>query len=586
MKKVLTIVLVLLALVAAVGVYWFVFRKDLNTRVVVPYIAHQKPRVDPHVPSAVPIADKLDEALFDGLFNVSASPSGVVYEDGLGEFMGIDKKNVVTVRLKPSRKWHSSWGPAMEEDKLEKLVLAPKEEFLFTARDLAFSLKRIERLASLSPDHILVGQAVPDFTFSGPNENGDIQFEFKGDRTWNEGDIKEILSFKVLPYNAEMAAANYLNGTGPFLAVSEFEDEIYYHKIPDGQAVTPWLVLKPFIDNSTYATELKNGNINALLSTPFGAVSPILGDTTKFFYKSSIATTFFALFYNCQKLNLEQRKALRGLVNSKAIANRFFKIGTPQQRHIADYRSAGDNYDEYMNFSVFPATSYYVDEQLILPPADLGSPDVSVLPDTVRIQTCVEFEYKEELTELVEILNDPTMFNGKIKATTVKNEEIAKGMYDAVLVPISGYRSNFLFDLYNVFLREPDFASNRISLKTTVDAKGKGAIDPSSLEAARNFFRLDLAEASPEQADIQQLLAYVYAFMSTSEVGDKQQYARMIDEIEQRLYLGGWLFSLPSLAYFRTQFDPASIDMYGTASQLSTIEKWKEVVKTGWRKYF
>ena len=40
--------------------------------------------------------------------------------------------------------------------------------------------------------------------------------------------------------------------------------------------------------------------------------------------------------------------------------------------------------------------------------------------------------------------------------------------------------------------------------------------------------------------------------------------------------LGTWLFSLPSLAYFSTQFDEKSIDLYGTASQLSTIEKWRE----------
>jgi hypothetical protein len=36
------------------------------------------------------------------------------------------------------------------------------------------------------------------------------------------------------------------------------------------------------------------------------------------------------------------------------------------------------------------------------------------------------------------------------------------------------------------------------------------------------------------------------------------------------------LFSLPSLAYFTTQFDAQTIDLYGVASQLSTIEKWQE----------
>jgi len=59
-------------------------------------------------------------------------------------------------------------------------------------------------------------------------------------------------------------------------------------------------------------------------------------------------------------------------------------------------------------------------------------------------------------------------------------------------------------------------------------------------------------------------------------VGDKQEFARRVDEAEQQLCLGKWLFSLPSLAYFRTQFDSTSIDLYGVASQLSTIEKWRE----------
>ena len=63
-------------------------------------------------------------------------------------------------------------------------------------------------------------------------------------------------------------------------------------------------------------TELKNKNINVLLSTPFGALSPILRDSTEFFYKSSIATTFFALYFNTQRLSLDQRKAVRKLVTT------------------------------------------------------------------------------------------------------------------------------------------------------------------------------------------------------------------------------------------------------------------------------
>ena len=64
--------------------------------------------------------------------------------------------------------------------------------------------------------------------------------------------------------------------------------------------------------------------------------------------------------------------------------------------------------------------------------------------------------------------------------------------------------------------------------------------------------------------------------MSTRQVGDRQEYARRIDQLEHEMALGAWLFSLPSLAYFTTQLDSASIDLYGVASQLSTIEKWRE----------
>jgi hypothetical protein len=585
MKAFLRILLVLVILGGLGAGYYFLSRKDLSGRIVMPYIAHQKPRIDPHVPSSVPIADKLDEVLFDGLFNVAASPSGVIYEDGLGEFVGIDRKNVVTVRLKPNRKWHSSWAASMVEDRLDQLSITPRQEVLLQARDLQFTLKRIEKLGSMSPDHILVGQAIPDFAFAGPDQNGDVQFRFKGDRIWTEPDIKEVLSFKVLPYNSEMAAATYTDGTGPYMAVGEFEDELLYHKVPEGAAQVSTIILQPFIDNSTYATELRNSNINTLLSTPFGAVSPILRDTNTYFHKSSIATTFFALFYNCGKLDRAQRQALRALVNNRTVMNRFFKVNTAQQRHIANYRGEDNNYEEHLNNSVFPTTSYYVEEQIVVAPEPLGTPDLSVLPDTVRIQTCLNYEYREELAELVDILNDPTLFQGKLKATAVSNEEIAQGNYHAVLVPISGYRSNFLFDLYNIFLREPDFAAYRINLRTTVDRKGNTTIDPSSFSASKNFFRIDLANAGEEQAELAKLLEYVYGFMSTREIGDKQAYAQFIDQLEQDLHLGSWLFSLPSLAYFDRMFDQKSIDMYGTASQLSTIEKWRESPVEGWKKY-
>jgi len=68
----------------------------------------------------------------------------------------------------------------------------------------------------------------------------------------------------------------------------------------------------------------------------------------------------------------------------------------------------------------------------------------------------------------------------------------------------------------------------------------------------------------------------VYGFMSTRNIGDKQEYARRVDQLEHGLSLGAWLFSVPSLAYFGTQFDSTSISLYGVASQLSTIKQWRE----------
>lgn len=584
MKKFMVFLLILILLAGGAAAYWFFFHTDLTSQIAIPYVAHQRPRIDPHVPSSVPVADKLDEAIFDGLFNVSASASGLVYEDGLGELVDVSKKRIrggevylVSVRLKPNRTWHNSYAVSLVEDKLSEMTITEQEAVEFIARDLQFTLKRIQKLGSLSPDNILVGQAVPTFDFEGPDDEGIITFTFAGSaREWVDADIKEVLSFKVLPYNSEMAASSYRTGTGPYMAIGEFEDKLFYHRSPDGSAQTPNLVLTPFIDNSTYGTELRNGAINTLLSTPFGAMSPILADSTDFFTKSSIATTFFALFYNTQRLDRDQRRALRSLVDPKVVMKRFFKAGTPQQRHIANYRGPGDNYKDYLNFSVFPATSYYVEEGIITPLGPDADADLSVLPDTVRVQTCLRYEFGQELAELVEILNDPTVTKGRMRVTAVDNDDIAQGTYDAVLVPISGYRSNFLFDLYNIFLREPDFGGYSINLKTSVNRKGEETADPDSWTASKNFFRIDMAGAGSDEPELAQLLEYIHGFMSSRHVGDKQAYSRMIDDLEQTLYLGGWLFSLPSLAYFSTQFDESTIDMYGMASQLSTIEDWKE----------
>ena len=576
MKKAIIISLILGIAATAGIVYYFMFGKNLNGRIVIPYIAHQKPRVDPHIPSAVPIADKMDEVLFDGLFNVSANPSGIIYEDGLGEFMGLDENSVVSIRLKPSKKWHSSYMATMDK---EKITVTDAQAVQFSANDLRFTLRRIQSLGSISPDYILVSQAVPDFDFAGPDENNEITFQFRGDRQWIEPDIKEVLSFKIIPGTSEMNAPAYMVGSGPYLYAGELEDKLFFHKTPDGAATIPLLYLKPFIDNSTYSTELKNRNINVMLSTPFGSIAPIVRDTTKFFYKSSISTCFFAVLFNVKRLSLEQRLAVRSVINNQKVMNRFFRIGTEQQRHIANYRGEGDNYDEHINFSVFPSTSYYIEEEIITPLKDFGSPDLSVLTDTVRIQTCLNADFREELAELVEILNDPTVTGGKIKVSAVQNDEIRRGNYDGVLVPFSGYRSNFLFDMYNVFLREPDFEIYKVNLITSVDSKGKQVVAEQSFAADKNFFRLDLGDDSPELDDFRQLLDHIFNFMSTREIGDKQVYAQYIDQLDQKLALGSWLFSLPSLAYFSSQFDSRTIDLYGTASQLSTIEKWQEKMK-------
>ncbi len=576
MKKALIIISILVLAAGGGLVYYFFFSKNLSDQIVLPYIAHQKPRVDPHVPSAVPIADKLDEVLFDGLFNISANRSGTVYEDGLGEFVSLDQKNNVTIRLKPRKKWHNSYSVTMNK---KNISISEKEGINFTAKDLKFTLNRIEKLGSISPDYILVSQAVPSFDFQGPNDNGEIVFQLKSDRIWTESDIKEVFSFKILPFDSELDAPYYNNGTGPYLQAGEIEDKIHFYKSPDYNAVVNNVVLKPYIDNSTYSTELKNRNINVLLSTPFGAISPILGKTEKYFYKSSISTCFFALFFNVERLSLDQRKALRKLIDNKKILNRFFRIGTEQQRHIANYRGENDNYEDYLNYSVFPTTSYYVEDSVVIPSTEFDGPDPSVLPDTVQIQTCLTHDYREELAELVEIMNDPSLFGGKIKVNVVPNAEIQKGNYDAVLVAVSGYRSNFLFDMYNIFLRQPDFETYKVNLHTAIDNNGKQFIQEQSFEADKNFFRIDLGTDSPERGQFAELLKKIYGFMATHEIGDKQYFARDIDQMEHELALGCWLFSLPSLAYFSTQFDPNTIDLYGTASQLSTIEKWQEARK-------
>ncbi|MCB0283592.1 MAG: hypothetical protein KDF60_13490 [Calditrichaeota bacterium] len=574
MKKGLIIGGIVVVIAAAVLLYIWAPWKNLDNRIVIPYIAHQKPQVDPHLPSSVELSDKLDEVTFDGLFNVSANPSGKTYEDGLGELVDISPDYVVTVRLKPNKKWHSSYDIKVDED--ENVTVTEKQAIYFTERDLNFTLRRILRLGSLSPDYLLLTQSMERLEFSGPDENNEIKFRFKPIRDWTPDDVKEMLSFKILPYDSELLAPRYSMGTGPYMAVAPQADVSNYYKNPSGMAQIPQIILKPYIDNSTYTTELSNTNINVLLSTPFGSLSPILEDQEDYFYKSNISTTFFAILFNTERLNRQQRQELRKLINNKVILNRFYKVGTPQQRHIADYKGNKDNYDDYLNYSIFPTSSYYVEEDIISPLKENTSADLSVLPDSVVIKACLNYGFREEYSELVEILNDKSLFNGKIRAQAVQNEEIMKGNYDALLIAINGYSSNFFFDLYNLFLREPDLSIHKINLITDSDGKGDRTFNPSSFQASKNFFRLDLSNSGPDYQDTYTLLDYIYGFMSTREVYDRQEFARRIDMLDQDLALGAWLYSLPSTAYFSTQFDASSIDLYGTASQLSTIEKWRE----------
>jgi hypothetical protein len=570
-KRTSIIVGAVAAVVLGVLIYFF-SRPDLADEIVIPYISHQKPTIDPHLPGSTSLSDKLDEVQFDGLFNLSANPSGVVYEDGLGEFVELDNNKIVTIRLKPGKKWHDSWQVTVKDD---KYTVAKSTDHFFSAADVNFTLKRIQSLGSLSPDYILVSQALPTMGFDGPNDRNEIRFQFRGDRIWKEADIKEVLSFKVLPANSDMNALNYRVGTAAYLSLPPKDGVSNYYRHPEGVARISNVMLAPFIDNSTYSTELKNNHINVLLETPFGGLSPILNDTSDYFYKSNISNTFFALLFNVQRLNREQRREVKRLINGRTIVDRFFKVNTEQVRHVADYKGNRDNFYDYVNRSIFPSSSYYVEEKIVEPGEDTTPPNLSILPDTVRVKANINNGFREEYSELIDILNDPAVTKGKIKVLAVANDDIKSGNYDAVLIAVSGYRSNFLFDLYNIFLREPDLETYKINLITEPDPQGNLNISPGSLQAEKNFFHLD--PRNPGEADdINKLLQYIYGFMSTRQIGDKQEFARRIDELEQQMCLGAWMFSLPSLAYFSTQFDNTSIDLYGVASQLSTIKKWRE----------
>jgi len=559
--------------VIGVVVYLIFHRPDLSKSVVLPFIAHQKPAIDPHLPGPTPLSDKLDEVQFDGLFDLSANPSGVVYLDGLGELAGVDQDNVVTVHLKPNKRWSDSYQITAKDD---QYTVSRSRDHFFSSADLQFTIRRIMTLGSLSPDYILLIQAMESPGFEGPDDKGNIRFRFRQNRIWKDADIKESLSFKIIPEGSAMNALNYTVGTAAYMPLPPKDGVSNYCSTPDGAATIPSLVLSPFIDNSTYTTELRNGSINLLLESPFGALSPILTDSRKYFTKSNISTAMFAVLFNTARLSRDQRLQLRRLLDSRAVADRFFNVGTPQQRHILDYKGNRDNYADYVNHSVFPTSSYYIEEKVVEPARDDAPPELSLLPDTVRIKASANYGFREEYSALADILNDPSVTRGKVKVMIVGNEDIQRQDYDAVLVAFTGYRSNFLFDLYDIFLRQPDLANYRINLEVAEDVRGAQIVSPGSFRKSNNFFGLDAAADSPDKADVNQFLEYVYGFMSTRNIGDKQEYARRIDQLEHGLSLGSWLFSVPSLAYFSTQLDSTSITLYGVASQLSTIRQWRE----------
>ena len=263
--------------------------------------------------------------MFDGLFNLVATPSGIAYESGLGTFVGMDANNVVTIKLNSTQKWHSSYKVTVDDETVN--VVDADQAVTFVAQDINFTLRRIERLRSLSRDYILIAQALQNFDFEGPNAGDEIQFKFKGDRIWLEDEIKEVLSFKILPNTAELTAVSYSVGTGPYITVPPIEekkDTIQFYKNPSGTAHFNNVKLQPFIDNSTFTTELNNARFNVLLGTPFGSISPILGDEERFFKKSNISTTFFAILLNTQRLSRDQRKAVRQFIDPKSLMDRLY----------------------------------------------------------------------------------------------------------------------------------------------------------------------------------------------------------------------------------------------------------------------
>jgi hypothetical protein len=555
------------AVIVLAVILFFIFRSDLSGSIVIPYVAHQQPVIDPHLPTHDPLSDQLEDIFFDGLFNVKATPSGVVYEDGLAELVSAVNGRV-TLRLKDNVLWHDSYKRWVDD---QEIFIEAQEKQLFTAADVAFTIDRIRRLGTLSPDFILLQQAFETYAFTEGNNN-EITFQFSTSRReWRDDDIKEIFSFKILPKTASIQASEFSSGTGPFLQIPTDDTRLPYRKNPSKQSVLASIDLFPTIDNSTFTSELLSNNVNVVLNTPFGANSPLLEEDKDYFSKSKLSDTFFSILFNTKRVPVEKRRAYRSQISSAEIQNRMYKVGSEQQRHIVDFLGKKDQYSEYENFSVFPSTSIYVKDQIIR--RDRKDQDKQAVQDSLRIVVNLNVGFREELTEIANAIN-ALKIKG-VSVVAVDNQTIIDGNYDAILMPISGYRSNYLFDLYTVFLRQPDAEKYQINLRTQTNSAGEKVLDPSVVVSDKNFFRASAAEDNK----IGLLYESIYFFMDTKYQTDKTVYAERIHEQEQELALGIWLFSLPNTSYFSKQFDPRSIVMFGHASPLSTLPEWKERVE-------
>lgn len=567
MEQKRTLIIAGVAVIVIAALIFIFTRKDLTGSIVIPYVSHQVPVIDPHLPRHDPLSDQLEDVFFDGLFNAKASPSGVIYEDGLAELVSLEGRKV-TFRLKENVKWHSSYKRWVKDDEVMTENLQVRT---FSAADLAFTINRIRRLGTLSPDFILIQQGLVSFNFT-EGENNEISYTLSSDRSvWREDDVKEIFSFKILPKESSLQASEFTEGSGPFMVVPSSESTKPLVKHPDKHSELASVGLFPAVDNSTFVSELLSGNTNLLLNTPFGAESPILEKNGDFFAKSKLSSTFFAVLFNTKRVSKERRQKFRKLINAAEIQANMYKVNTPQQRHIKDYLGQRDNYSDYVNFSVFPKTSTYVKGKIV---TDYPSnADISAMTDSINIRVSLNHGFREELTELSSVIN--TMYKGNISVTAVDKETILAGDYDAILLPISGYRSNYLFDLYSIFMRMPDVETYQVNASTKSNAKGERVLDTDNVREGSNFFRID-ASASGEMEEFYQL---VYEFMASKFLYDKIAFAEMIHAKEEELALGAWLFSLPSTSYFSKQFDSSSIVMYGHASSFSTIAKWKERVE-------